>query len=213
MSSTAANSTTRSFGQQGATKQATTCRDDLAFLRSAQQSGQPFGQSMCRVSVGVPVGCNTYPCSSGGTLAKLNYLEIMKSMDRWSAQQKKGKLTDTEIKGLIKEWYDRRMEGNLNKAVIDREMQAMEAKLEKYNVEQLGEIPIKREDGTMRKLVCQMGGCTGKEVRRIKMSTTENLIQKYDVNLAVFMKLNFNWTKVNTSANLASWLHQEERET
>ena len=82
----------------------------------------------------------------------------------------------------------------------------MEAKLTKYNLEQLGEIPIKREDGTMWKLVCQMGGCAGKEVRQIKMSTT-------DVNLAVFMKLNFNWTKVNTSANLASWLHQEERET
>jgi hypothetical protein len=46
-----------------------------------------------------------------------------------------------------------------------------------------------------------------------KMSTMENLIQKYDVNLAVFMELNFNCTKVNSSANLASWLQQEERET
>ncbi len=83
----------------------------------------------------------------------------------------------------------------------------------KYNVEQLGEIPITREDGTMRILVCQMGGCTGKEVQQITMSTTENLIQKYAVNLAVFMELNFNWTKVHSSANLASWLQQEEMET
>ena len=58
-----------------------------------------------------------------------------------------------------------------------------------------------------------MGRCPGKETRQIKMSTTENLIQKYNVNLAVFMELNFNWTKVNSSANLASWLQQEERET
>jgi hypothetical protein len=57
------------------------------------------------------------------SLAKLNYLEINKLMDRQSAQQKKGKLTDAEIKGLVKEWYDRRMEGNLNKAVIGWEMQ------------------------------------------------------------------------------------------
>ncbi len=89
----------------------------------------------------------------------------------------------------------------------------MEAKLTKYNLEQLGEIPIKREDGTMRILVRQKGGCAGKEVRQIKMSTTENLIQKYNINLAVFVELNFNWTKVNSSANLASWLQQEERET
>ncbi len=70
-----------------------------------------------------------------------------------------------------------------------------------------------REDGKMQTLVCQMGGCAGKEVRQIKMSTTENLIEKYDINLAVFMELNFNCTKVNSSANLASWLQQEERET
>jgi hypothetical protein len=37
------------------------------------------------------------------------------------------------------------MEGDLNQAVIDREMKAMEAKLAKYNVDQLGEIPLERE--------------------------------------------------------------------
>ncbi len=46
-------------------------------------------------------------------------------------------------------------------------------------MDQLGEIPIEREDATMRIMVCQMGGCTGKEVREIKMSTTEELIQKW----------------------------------
>ena len=86
---------------------------------------------------------------------------------------------------------------------------------------QIGEIqcgsaggePIEREDGTMRIMVFQMGGCAGKEVREIKMSTMEKLIRKYNINLAAFMELNFNWSKVNSSANLASWLHQEERET
>ncbi len=102
---------------------------------------------------------------------------------------------------------------DLNKAVVDRELKIMEAKLEKYNVDQLGVIPIEREDGTMRIMVCQMGGCAGKEVREIKMSIMERLIQKYDVNLVACMELNFNWSKVNSSANLASWLHQEERET
>ena len=80
-------------------------------------------------------------------------------------------------------------------------------------MDQLGEIPIEREDGTMRIMVFQMGGCAGKEVREIKMSTMEKLIRKYNINLAAFMELNFNWSKVNSSANLASWLHQEERET
>ncbi len=112
------------------------------MLRSAQQLGQPFGKSMCGETVGAPIGRNTHSCSSGVTLAKLK--EIKKLMDRWSAQQKKGKLTDAEIKGLVKVWYDRRTESDLNKAVINREMRVMEIKLAKYNVEQLGEIPITR---------------------------------------------------------------------
>ncbi len=33
--------------------------------------------------------------------------------------------------------------------MVDREMKIMEAKLEKYNVDQLGVIPLEREDGTM----------------------------------------------------------------
>jgi len=44
-------------------------------------------------------------------------------------------------KELVNEWHDQRIEGDLNKAVVDREMKTMEAKLEKYNVDQMGEIP------------------------------------------------------------------------
>ncbi len=40
-------------------------------------------------------------------------------MDRWSTRQKKGKLTDAEMKGLVNEWHDQRREGDLNKAVVD----------------------------------------------------------------------------------------------
>jgi hypothetical protein len=41
----------------------------------------------------------------------------------------------------------------------------------------------------------------------------EKLIQKYDTNLVVlFMELNFNWTKINSLANLVSWFHKKEWE-
>jgi hypothetical protein len=92
------------------------------------------------------------------------------------------------------------------------EMRAMEKKLTKYNVEQLGDIPMEREDGAMRVLVSQMGGCASMETCEIKISTTEQLIRKYDINFCAFMELNFDWMKVNSSANLASWFHEEERE-
>ncbi len=91
-------------------------------------------------------------------------------------------------------------------------MAAMAKKLRRYNVERLGDLPMEREDGTMRVLVSQMGGCASRETREIKMAATEKLIRTYDINLCAFMELNFNWSKVNSSANLASWLQDEERE-
>jgi hypothetical protein len=130
---------------------------------------------MCRANSEAPVGCNRD--SSEKSLATLNYFQIKQIMDRRSTQQKQGKLTDAEIKGLVKDWHDQRKEGDLNKAVVEREMKTMEAKLERYNVDQLGEIPIEREDGTMRIMVCQMGGCAGKEVREIKCHPRKSLFK------------------------------------
>ncbi len=55
-------------------------------------------------------------------------------------------------------------------------------------------------------------GCSGKEVRELKIAATERLINKYKVNLSAFMELNYNWATVASSANLASWFRHEERE-
>ncbi len=77
-------------------------------------------------------------------------------------------MTGREIKLLVKEWHDKRSEEELNALMVAMEIKAMEKKLAKYNMEQLGEIPIEREDGTMRVLVSQMGGCTSMETREIK---------------------------------------------
>jgi hypothetical protein len=75
----------------------------------------------------------------------------------------------------------------------------------KHNVEQLEDTSLEREDGTMRVLVSQMGRSASLEMREIKIAATERLIQKYDINVCVFMEFNFSWTRINSSANLASW--------
>ena len=139
-------------------------------------------------------------------------MDIRKIMDRRSVQQKKGLLMDAEIQKLVTEWKDACKEAELNQATIDREVKTMEEKLNKYNVATLGDILTHWEDGSFRILVCLMGGCAGKEVRDLKIAATKRLITKYEVNLSVFMELNYNWATVDSSANLASWFHHEERE-
>jgi hypothetical protein len=56
----------------------------------------------------------------------------------------------------------------------------------------------------MKILVCQMEGCASVKTRELKIAATERLIRKYDVNLRLFMELNYGWSKVNSSTNLAS---------
>ncbi len=109
-------------------------------------------------------------------------MNIKKILDRRQALNKKGSLTNGEIKSLVKDWHDRRSEEELNHVSVEMEMKAMEKKLTKYNVERLGNIQLEREDGTMRVLVSQMGGCASMERRKIKIAATEHLIRKYDSN-------------------------------
>ena len=92
------------------------------------------------------------------------------------------------------EWKDVQGEAELDQTTIDREVKTMEAKLNKYNVTALGKMPAQCDTGAFGILVCQMGGCSGKEVRELKITSTERLIAKYEINLSVFMELNYNWT-------------------
>ncbi len=87
-------------------------------------------------------------------------------------------MSEKEIQILVKDWHDRRAEEDLQQETIEMETKAMENKLRRYNVKQLGEIPVDQEDGTMRILVCQMGGCASREAREIKIAATEKLIHK-----------------------------------
>ncbi len=61
--------------------------------------------------------------------------------------------------------------GNLG--TREKEMEAIKRKIERYNVAQLGDIPLVRDDGTMQILVCQMGGCASVKTREIKIAATE----------------------------------------
>ncbi len=140
-------------------------------------------------------------------------MDIKQILDRKAVENKRSTLTTGEIKLLVQEIHDSCEESELEPETREREMAAMLKKIERYNVAQLGDLPQEREDGTMRILVCQMGGCASLETREIKIEASEWLIKKYNVSLCLFMELNFNWSKVSSSANLASWFQNKERET
>ncbi len=97
-------------------------------------------------------------------------MDIRKLIDKRSVQLKKGLLTEAEIKKLVTEWRDEQSEEDLAQATIDREVKTMEEKLSKYNVSQLGDIPIKREDGSFRILVCQIEGMWPRHLARPRVA-------------------------------------------
>jgi len=77
----------------------------------------------------------------------MNCIEIKNLIERRTLLNKKEKLTDKEIKTLVKEWHDHRVEEELNQETVEREIRSMEKTVAKYNVEQLGSILYEREDG------------------------------------------------------------------
>ena len=54
-----------------------------------------------------------------------------------------------------------------------RPAKTMEKSIQAMNVTQLGHLPEERNEGSMRVLVCQLGGCASKEKREIKMAAVE----------------------------------------
>jgi hypothetical protein len=68
-------------------------------------------------------------------------------------------------------------DNELDPGTVEREMAAMQKKIERYNIAQLRDLPTEREDGTLRILVCQMGGCASVETREIKIAAAERLIK------------------------------------
>ncbi len=58
-------------------------------------------------------------------------MDIKNMLDRQQAFNKKGTLTDGEIKSLVKEWHDKRAEEDLSTLTVAMEMKAMEKKLTK----------------------------------------------------------------------------------
>jgi hypothetical protein len=97
-------------------------------------------------------------CASRGLVAILNYMKIKQILDRKIIQL------------LVQEIHDHQRESKLDLDTAEREMEAMEKKIERYNVAQLGDIATEWEDGTMQILVCQMGGCASIETRGIKIA-------------------------------------------
>ena len=149
-------------------------------------------------------------CARKGNLAKLNYMLIKQLIDRKVVENKWGMLTQRDIQNLVQELHNHQQESKLEQGTAEKEMDTMQKKIQCYNVEQLGRIPKEREDDTMRILVCQMGGCASVEMRKIKILATERLIRKYNINLCLFMELNYNWAKANSSANLTSWFMDDK---
>jgi hypothetical protein len=79
-------------------------------------------------------------------------MDIKKMLNRGQALNKKGTLTDGEIKHLVRTWHNSRLEEELNHVTIEIEMKAMEEKLIKYNVEQTGDTSHWKG-----KMLCKLG--------------------------------------------------------
>jgi hypothetical protein len=79
-------------------------------------------------------------CASRG-LAKLNYMDIKLILDQ-AVENKRGTITTREIQLLVQEIHNRCEERELDLGTREKEMEAMKRKIKRYNIAQLGAIPL-----------------------------------------------------------------------
>ncbi len=68
--------------------------------------------------------------SEGGISPNIT-MDIKSMIDRRQVLNKKGTLTDGEIKSLVREWHNVQTEEELNQATVEMELRAMEKELHK----------------------------------------------------------------------------------
>ena len=126
-------------------------------------------------------------------------------MDKKLAMQKKGILTDQEIRKIVDKWKDEREEEELDPKIIEKEVERLKKKFQQYNVPWVGHIPEGREDGNCRIMYCQLNSCSGKEIRELKVEGIMKLRKQYDVNIAAMAEIGFRFDAVESSRSLATW--------
>lgn len=120
---------------------------------------------------------------------QLSYDDIKTIMERRLAQQKKGLLTDHEMSNIVKDWENQRVEEQLDKKVIAKEVKRPKNKFKEYNVPMLGDTPEKKGHRACRILCCQLNNASTKGMQQIKMDTAQLLNDKYDIDVDVFAEL------------------------
>ena len=63
-------------------------------------------------------------------ISRMSYEDIRSIMEKKQAMQKKGTLTDQEIKKIVDKWKDDREEDELDPKVVEREVKRLEKKFE-----------------------------------------------------------------------------------
>jgi hypothetical protein len=109
-----ANRIATSPRRQGGGRRATTCRIDLAIMRSIR-GGTPTGKNTNR-SDALLRNTQNNTGRGGGTL---NYIKIKQLTKRRHLNNKKGKITDGEINMLAKDWHNKRAEEDLNQTTVE----------------------------------------------------------------------------------------------
>ena len=134
----------------------------------------------------------------------MSYEDIRGLMDKRLAMQKKGLLTDREIKKIVDKWRDDREEDELGQKIIEQEVTRLEKKFQQYNVPWVGHMPESREDGNCRIMHCQLNSCSGKEIRELKVERIMKLKRRYDVNITAMAEIGFRFDAVESSRSLAT---------
>ena len=124
----------------------------------------------------------------------MTYLDMKCIIERKLAHQKKGFLSEQEVRESVNEFQDLRSEEELDATIVKDEIERFNRRMVQYNNDPVGNMSSEKEEGRLRFLFCQTNNMSSTPVRQLKIQGIKYLEGVYDTD-ATFLNEYGNNTK------------------
>ena len=134
------------------------------------------------------------------------YLEVKRIIERKQNFTNKNFLTEQEVKEAAEELRDNRGEEDLDRNLVQREMERINQKLSIYRNKPVGNMTQVKENGRIRICFFQLNNMSSKGIRDAKIEGMKRIQARYDVDISIMNELGVKMDNLKNGNNFQNWM-------
>ena len=146
-----------------------------------------------------------------GKKGRMTYCDMKSIIERRLAYQKRGFLSEEEIRNSVTEFRNLRSETELDPVVVRDEIERFNRRMKQYSNDPVGNMSEDKEVGRVRFLFCQTNNMSTKQVREVKIKGIQYLERKYDTDATFLNEHGCNLMFAPRGDSLERWMGDEGR--